>query len=553
MTHIEITAPQFYIPNEVHAAEARRLELMAALADRSSMAALSDVMSVPGAVCIDVGAGDSTSLGRGIVEANPSAHYLPVDMREDAVMRHTAAGFAARMGSATELPFDDGAANATHARFTYAWLGEEGRGQALDEMLRVGTANSRTVLIDYDWTVTDGPAPYRDLVNHLTDLMRGFGFDPNYGAKSTVETTRNMALRGYTPSNSTITEARQPISSEIAASIPTIEATVLPIIEKLRSAGATEQATYIEELLGAVYTHAELHPDEAVRLPDIVSVIVDRNQQTSRGHEVVSLKQARVVAEVVTSSEVAQAIGPESLAAYRLPQSKIIEARRIHAEAYKSHRYVTPDGINSQDGTLVEALDPQELIARSVYIGSINDEGRVDGTIRLLEPENGDIMSLPTMQKLVETLGIDHPAIQELPFIDGASRVFEGSALGRSSECKDPFILAKLLISVIVEARARDYDYAIVGLVSGTSRLLTTVYGEEMFHRIDGHEAEFIMKGEGLNPQGVTLVPFYVDVRKFLEQGMERFDGVDSDQARQIYELFREASEFSQSADVAVA
>ena len=73
-------------------AESARLATMAAAADVVSLTALDRLIDRDGIVVVDVGAGESTSLGAALEARNPSATYLPVDIRPAAVNAHRDAG-----------------------------------------------------------------------------------------------------------------------------------------------------------------------------------------------------------------------------------------------------------------------------------------------------------------------------------------------------------------------------------------------------------------------------------------------------------------------------
>jgi len=545
MTQVASNELNFYTPETVNDAEARRLEMMAYYADLVSLKSMGDAIDVPGAVCVDVGAGDSTSLGNAILEKNTSASYIPIDIREDALAKHTAAGFDAKAGYATDLPLPDNVANVTHARFVHGWLDEEGRRRSLGEMLRVGADSSRAVIIDYDWNAAKGPEPVDRLIGRVTELMHGFGFNPGYGDVAADEVKRNLAQYGYDGNNSEVTVERTHIADSLGNVLGTVQQTILPILDTLNNFGLTADASELSAMLEEVGEYASLHPETMVSLPDIVAVIVDCDNARKKENAHMALVRAHMAGEQVVSSEVFQQVGPPELNTFRFSDDMILQARRLHASSFHDHGYVTNEGM-TPEGTLIESIDSKDVIRRSLYIGSFNDRGKITGNIRMIEPENENPMSLPTVEKIVEALGDDDIAIRSLPFMNGAS-VFEASALGKSSESRDKLIMTKLLLATFCEAKNRGYDYAVMGIVANTARLMTAIYGPDVFKRIDGDAAVVHLTGEGINPQGVKLVPFYVEIDTFTQLCMERFSGADSDLAKDSLRLFDLTHQYMQS------
>jgi hypothetical protein len=541
----QIVDTKFYAANEAHQSEARRLELMAEYADYVSLIALNGEIDTPYAVCIDVGAGDSTSLGEKIRERNPSAFYLPVDLRSEAVAKHNAAGFPAEQGYATDLPHANDTADLVHTRFTMAWLDDASRKRAFEEMMRVGNENVKLAIIDYDWSVTSGPEPFNRLVDQVTGIMRGFGFNPNYGATVAEETVATMKAYGYDATSSKIDTHRTNITNALARAMDTVDQTVLPVYEKLLQAGLAEDAATLHALYEDLKSYAAQNPDEEVRFPDIVEVTAKLTGREHHTEALALITLARAAGKNALDEEYMAGVGPTELSAYRLTGKMKDQARRLHASAYRNYGYVTEEGIN-ENGFLVEEIVPQELTERSIALGAINEEGTVTGGIQVIPAaESESLRSLPTIIKIEDALGKDSPILKELPFMDGSKKVAEISGLGKSAQSKDPQVLSKLLLAALCETIDQGNDYAVMTIVEGTARLLTMGYGKEAFQRIDGDAAIVTLHGKGINPKGVRLVPFYVKLNEFTQNCIKHMEkNPDSDFAKANLPLFRTVDQF---------
>ena len=148
---------QFYSDGRVDRAEAERLSLMASWADRGSLAAMaSQLLAIEDPVMVDIGAGDSPSLGRAVVERNPTATYIPVDTRGAAVRAQREAGLPAEQGSATDLPLCDGLGDMVHPRFDVGCMDRSARCRCLDECLRISKGQARLLIADCDWVLASG-------------------------------------------------------------------------------------------------------------------------------------------------------------------------------------------------------------------------------------------------------------------------------------------------------------------------------------------------------------------------------------------------------------
>lgn len=524
----ERTGADFYKGGESAAsAEAERLRLMAEFADVVSLEVIGDeALQKPGIRVLDVGAGDSTSLENIIRGVNDTASCYPSDKRHAAAQAHQAEEFSAVTSLATALPYRDNSADIVHARFTLGWLNKQGREQAIEQMLRVGKEKESTLaIIDYDWTTVRGPIVYMKLVDKAMGIIRAAGFEPEYGAHMHEQVQQTLTDRGLTPETGvTVQEKRVPMEVGYADSLDLIDAHVQPLIERLHEQGLPELAGELSDLRAEMEDRVEELADETVAFPDFVGVRVDIANPEKHRAAVVDIEQRRRLAQSAMEGEVAIPIGPEELGTSKLTSPNAIhQARILQAEAYRNHGHVTEEGIR-EDGTLVEEIDPEELVSRSTYIGAVNNEGVVTGCIRLINPLDGDPNTLPTVQKLVDQLGANNLALRSLPFMrDPSKRVYEASALGRSTQSGDWHITSKLVLGIVCEAKRAGYDYAVMGVVENVAKMLVATFGDQAFKRIDGEEAVITLEGEGINPDGVRLVPFYADMSTFLGEAMDHF------------------------------
>lgn len=532
--------PHFYEADASQASEAERLRIMAQLADAVSLRAIGGSLSGTDVVIGDVGAGDSTSLGDQLTRLNRKVRYLPVDIRQEAVATHAAAGYESYVGSATDLPYADGSVDVLHSRFTFGWLDGDGRKRAIEEMVRAGADNARLAVIDYDWSVTDGPGPMNELVHKVTNLMESFGFDPNYGSKLENEFSQDSLLEMLTDT-SQIKEQRTSIERPLGESMAIIESTVRPLIEKLQDVGMSAQADELSNLSASLRAYSHSHPEEMVRFPDIVSVSVDLQQENLHAEIRRGIETARSLGEQLLKRESIVAVGPPSLGTYYLTSPLMIyQGRRLHANAYREHNLVTDEALK-KDGTLIEEIDPVEVTKASTYIGMFNGEGTVTAGAHIVETPDKAADGLPTVEKL-RAACVNESDFAQLPFMQDGVASFEVSGLGKSGQNSDRTATAKILLSLWTAGKERGYDYAIMGVVESTANLLTGMFGEKAFKRINGCE-DVVITGKGIREKGVKLVPFYVDVNTFVEDCVAHFDANPTKYStklhRSLFEAFR--------------
>jgi hypothetical protein len=396
--------PLFY--GEGSEAEAERLQLMAQQADRASLYMIASHLAVEtasGKTVVDVGAGDSISLGKtlqslGIV-------YRPVDMRQDAVDKHHAAGFEATRSVAGSLDIAGDTADVVHSRFTLAWLSPAERTQALSEMIRTAKQDAALALIDYDWSTIEGPDIFIEMTKNLQHIMREAGFDPYYGAEIEKDvTTRltdlvgsdNVSNSDETAITINTTHRFPTYEGPLRGAIGTLEQTAYAVIEQLKNIGAADEAASVKSDIESLRRYSKTYGDEDVKLPDIVALGVSLKDKSSlpslSEKHILNVEYSRVVDYDIPFSEMPHTVLVTS-------EAMITEARRVQAAAYEKDRMVSPDAIDPLTGMLTTNTDPLELVRRSRYYATMKD-GRIAGGVRRIDMDDTGITSLPTIGRL---------------------------------------------------------------------------------------------------------------------------------------------------------
>lgn len=526
----------FYNPESsplIARSEAERLDYMAKVADGVSINQIEQALNeievdvVPRNV-VDVGAGDSTSLGAMVA----GAVYIPVDIRADAVQAHKDAGYKAVRSSATNLDLPSDFGDVFHSRFTFGWLSGAERTKALMEMSRVGHDNYAGIIVDYDWSVVSGPECFEDLIGDVKGIMNMAGFDPEYGANMVGDIDHKMtrmfdASEGENclTSYKLVHQNRDEIyDGPIGEALPLIDLTARPLLDYLRQSGHDDVLKSLESKLSAVYDFAESNPSDSVKLPDIVSLRfhVDRpeNRRTASAETqsaVAALLKHEVLVEGIDFIPIFPGIkGLDNVVVCKSEQL-ITEARKVQALAYEKDSHVDTEAIDPATGTLIDEIDPQDLVDRSTYITSFGPD-ILDGTIRLIEPDARGIASLPTIAKLSEKTAL-YDSLQSHPMFQ-SSRVGEVSALGKHPLSTDTLAMVRNVIGLAEIAHRKDYEYTVMGIVENRAGMIHLAFGDKAMQRLDGNDALLTVENKHVS-DGVRLVPFAVDVKTFLENVRE--------------------------------
>jgi SAM-dependent methyltransferase len=525
------TVGRFYDVNGSSAAEAARLRTMAALADVTSLRALEPLVDRANLVVADVGAGESTSLGSALRARNPSVAYIPVDLRGAAVRAHRLHGFDGRVGSATDLPIDTGTVDAVHLRFVFAWLDAAARSRAVEEILRVTRGRSLAVIIDYDWGSATGPNALVAWRDKLLGLLTAFGFDPYYGRLLAAEFRAHLTDAGLDSAHYVLHESHSTLSARLEDALPAIDQTVQPVVEQLAAIGLNDDADDLANLHAAVVDHAHRHPDAPVTFPTIRATAIDFTRPDAVAAASTAIEQRRATRRRTHSTHPLPPAGPAQLGVYRLETLDLIDqARRLHAAEYLKHGHLTTDAIDG-DGFVVANIDPPDVLARSRYLGVLDHDGLVTACLRIIRPAGADMTSLPILQKLIAARGPD--VLTALPFQLG-SALYEVSGLAKSSGSRDHTAITRLLLAGVCEARRLGDDYAVMGIVDRTAKILTALYGSRAIRPLDDTAGTITMIGIGIRPGGVTLIPCYSATATFAHDCLQHCHARPDQQASRL-------------------
>ncbi len=518
--------------------EAERLRTMAQIADAVSIEQIdrcSALLSLGQPVIFDIGSGESTSLGE-LLQSSGST-YLPFDARKEAVEAQRRAGFTAAHALATCLDASARSADIVHARFTWGWLTHEERDAALAEALRVGKSGMACVVIDYDWSVVTGPEPFVRAVQRVKDVMRRFGFEPDYGAD--LESDLDLKIRQMTdlgdqhhaePPVRLWAERYQSFEGTISGALGLMQHTVDAIVEQLRSIGMHEDATAIADEFSQLKAFVESSPELRVTLPHVVAVSVvvrDKEKILSDWAKRYHRKRGPMRLEEAANGKPAFFEDID----YRVPVKGLPElqdvvialspalrtkARQLQAAAYLKDRIVSSDAIGD-DGLLLRGIDPDSLVARSKYFVTIGG-GSVTSCVRMILPDSDvGLTSLPTFGRLARHSPDTFAALASHPVTREEVKVLEVSAFA-----KDPMhgSLLDVIRSVLVLAEVayrEGFSWGIMGLQESRVGLMKGVFGPETLLQIGGEDAIHPIDLPGVR-ESMRFVPLLVCGQSFLSQ-----------------------------------
>ncbi len=517
----------FYEADSASAAETKRQEHMAILlANSISLRAIGEeAIHREGVVVVDIGSGANPLLGESLVKQNPTLCYVAVDIEEDAVASQQQAGFEAYQSLATELPLKLAAADVVHARFAFGWLDREARRRALGEMLRIGRDSSELVIIDYDWSVIEGPEPFRRLTARTREILESFRFDPACGTKLPAEIQTVLSGYGFGSQDFVLSSRPDLFVQTLDQALGTIRINIVSMQGKLWEAGLGSLADELEVLYQELATYAVQNPTVGIRFPDTITTKVQLVNTAKHRQIAQQLEQRRSLEELKLHRETLLPVGPTELGAYILQEPfDILCARRLHAIEYHNSDNVTQEGI-AIDGTLKPSIDSPKTVDVSLWLAICDEHSKMAGCIRLIKPEDGNPLLLPTVAKLSELFG-DNPTVQAFieDLLGSGLHYYEASALAKSSLSHDRLATTKLLAAEVLIARQLGYDRAIVGLEEKTDKLLLGMFGAEVFQRIGGPDVIITLTGEGLRPGGVRLVPYCVDMHHFFDNCIKHIE-----------------------------
>ena len=390
-------------------------------------------------------------------------------------------------------------------RFVLAWLDPTGRRRAVEEMLRVSRGRARLVIIDYDWGSAAGPEVVEVWKQRLLRVLTGFGFDPYCGRQLPLDLPHHLTGAGLRPGDFTVKDGGATRTEPLSDALATITQTMAPVVERLEALDLDDDADELVAAFSAVVRYAGQHPDAPITFPAMAATTVELNTTAALATAASAIGRGRAARRRRATSRRLPSAGPPELGVHRLESADLIDqARRLHAAEYLQHGHATDEAIDS-DGFLIAAIDPSDVIARSDYLGVVDDEGLVTACLRMIRPVRGDMTALPTLRKL---LAQRRPhGLSELPFPTG-SALFEVSGLAKSSLNRDRTAILRLLLATGCEASRYGDDFAVMGVVASTARLLMSVFGTQAIRPLDS-SSTIAVDGVGIRPGGVRLVPCY--------------------------------------------
>lgn len=455
-------------------AEVKRLSEAAAVADKVSL----DHLTGAGTVA-DIGAGNSPTLGKILVAGGK--HYVAIDQRPDAVADLRDAGLSAQVGTVYDTKLQSKSVDAVHARFLFGWLPVSARNAALSELCRILPESGSMTIIDYDWGVTQGPSEMMALVNTGVELLRRQGFDPLWGSQ--LPDWMHGALSEAAPgANITITQTNRtslysgPIKSVLNGGF--IDQTKNSLMATLERFGEQQLVADIEQQYQQLYDYAQSHPDELVRLPDIVGMTVrlDNNPPRPERQSASSLQPDKDY-EIVFSDDGRRVVVANS-------PDMVTEIRRTQAESYIIYGLVGKDAVDA-DGVLREEIEPPDQVARSVYGAVLDEHGDIRAVMRFIEQDNRGDGSLPEIARLnAETYQQLQQWLQSKN-VD-SRQIIEVSGLAKSVRGGDVYDIEQVLVGLAQVARVRGYQAAIMGLRQEEVPLIQAMFGKEVIQCVGG-------------------------------------------------------------------
>lgn len=448
-------------------AEAERLQEAAIVADEVSLRHMAGASSV-----LDIGAGDSATLG--IRCQGRGQRYCAVEPRSGAVATLRSAGLEAKEGTALDTGLPGASSDAVHARFVFGWLGEAERRLALQEMCRVLQESGTVTVIDYDWGVAAGPPEMMTLIQQGMGLLREQGFDPLWGRQ--LPEWLPSAFSEIAPDTIMRVEAcdRQPLYiGELNKVLDDgfIGQTKESLVAALTQLGNHQLAQSIEVQYQRLCDYARQHPEEEVRLPDIVGVTlrVSDNPRHAERASMPELQEGKDYHIALSGAgwQVARATSGEMVAAIR----------HVQATAYVAHGLVSPSAIG-EDGVLLREIEPYKQVERSVYAAAGNNEHALRAVMRFIAPGAEHLDSLPEVRRLdtgsqqelkdwLRREGVDH------------DRVIEVSGLAKNMSGGDVYDAVRVIVGLTRVARTMGYEAAVMGLREREVALIQGIFGKE--------------------------------------------------------------------------
>lgn len=504
--------------------EADRLKYMASLADTVSLGVITSFSagSDKGLV-VDIGCGASTSLGE--FAMHEGLDYMAVDSNPDYVQCQIRAGHNAVISPAAAIELNSCIADVTHARFLFGWIANaRERSHVLREMIRISKEPMRLAVLDYDWSVVDGPDVLKSAVNYVMSILEQRGFDSEYGGKLHDDISLRLTDSYELPAGTRWSENRYPITADtMQDAMPFIELTAGSVMADLQKVGMETEFDELASYLSAVREYAAKHPGAGVKLPDIVALTVDFQTKPSlkNEREKYTEQQRRLggagielgllheggdyetaLPDVPSLESVCMALSPGC----------IQNVRQVQAFTYDTNGIVGQDAIG-YDGTLLPHIDPPDQIERSWYLFTRNIY--IGAVACVIEPDETGQVSLPTIRRLMEHSPNAYEELRDI--IDPKAKVVEVSRFGKNSVHGNIKDALRLLIALAETGRRKGYDYGVMGLEESHVALFQNLFGECALKKLQSPDGVHAIKLDGVKTDK-RFVTMIVDAESFLEQ-----------------------------------
>jgi len=487
--------------------EAERLSTMAEYADPISINSLKNYLKT-GSVIVDIGAGDSISLGDSF--RNMGYKYIAVDQRTGAVEKHREAGFEAIQSSALDIDMPEKISDAVHSRFTLSWLSSEQRLMALNEMARISKNGGKIVIIDYDWSSIEGPDALKQASSVAMDILENAGFDPNYGKKiaKDIMLKSDFILENSKKQISVVKDDVIPVyEGTLEECLPIFEQTATSILDYLCELGDLDSQNKLKKSLNDLKSYSRIHPNEFAKLANVNSVVFEfKDIYSSDDLTLISTRQDDNVEKRGDSTEYIEGVDyyklfPESNEnmknTVKVCSDKMINAvRRMQGESYVHHGLVLKGALNS-DGTLSETIDPIDQVRRSEYVATIDQEdSSILSCIRLINTGGEKNLSvLPTVQQI----GADHLEAYNISD-ENSEKVMEVSALSSDIKKGSTASVIKTIIGLMVYSKEQGYEGAIMELRKDKIGVFQSLFGKSNLIAIKDENLEnFPIKIDGVS------------------------------------------------------
>ncbi len=456
-----------------NAAETVRLDLMAKPTGVISLRALGDLQS--GSTIVDFGAGNSSWLGERIQEKG--VRYIGLDTRPDAVESLAASGLEAHAIQAdgrADLPSN--CSDKIHARFVLSWLDPGARREALEEMLRLIKTDGHLVIIDYDWDAIEGPPELMTAVKATTDIMRDFGFDPQYGKKLCTDIPRIVEnitresggdISYYPPT------AEPPFEGTLQDALEIIRQTAESVKSGLLRAEKYTEIVKIEEAFTALEIRAIQDPEAPVRLADMVVQTIDVKKRPEQ-------QQIMVPPEIFPFQEgdyavLGQLPRGRGMIVSAESNSAIASLRELQGYSYAKSGLVDRP-TRPGEWALSEEIDPPEQVDRSRYFTVIDRNGRPHSCIRYIMPDpNIGAQSLRAFRSL------DNATQTALLQQYQDEEIVETSAFAKDYQEGNLLDVAIAAIGAALEVQQRGYRCTLMELRKAQLSNIEHVFGKDNF------------------------------------------------------------------------